>query len=311
MAVDHIRRPGIDTMRAHLGDPQVVEALIKGNVQDVLKVLPAGVTREDIEEYLKSRHIALDQAIIQNVQIKADDGAVPAPTSAMFPAFDKGATLSDADRAAITLALSYSQHNGGSKALRGKAAAAVAFAQGRADTDGQAQTDVAHFGEQLIDNVESHTEEYEDFTKNLENQIFYIQCDQQLKAKREELQQELEKIMALCRANAIDPAFVVIALARVKSSEYGLVFSQKGQELMRMQKESNAIAASIGQTQDYGKTQVASNKMREVSTNMQQVTGTMNSLAQQISSLVENAKGMIDSYEKSKADLISKVAPRG
>ncbi|MBI4237179.1 MAG: hypothetical protein HY696_02020 [Deltaproteobacteria bacterium] len=317
MAIDQIRRPGVDTMGSHLDHPQVVEALKSGNIHEVMKVLPAGVTREDIEEYLKQRALVLDQVILQSTQIKADDATVPAPTPAMIAPIQAQAALGEEDRQLLRAVLGTGR---GAEALTGKADSALPE-EGGATGDGgdatgqgapnQALDDVLGYGEDLLGRVDADAKEYEAFIAKLEDQIFNMQLGQQLQARREELRADLQRIIAMMKEGLIEPEFVLIALCKVRSSEQGLLFTQTGQRLMRVNEEQQAIAKEIAGTKDYGTMEISRQQMAEKSMSMQQLSGTMQRIAQNIDSLLGTTKGMIDEYAKTKMELIRRIAVGG
>lgn len=304
-------------MGGHLDHPQVVEALKSGNINEILKALPVGVTREDIEEYLKQRALVLDQVILQNTLIKADDATIPAPTPAMIAAPQAGALLGEEDRQLLRALLGTGR---GAESMSGKADSALPEEGGTTGDGGdatgqgasnQALDDVLGYGDDLLNKVDVNAKEYEDFIKKMEDQIFNLQLGQQLQSRREELRQDLQRIIALMKEGLVEPEFVLIALCKVRSSEQGLLFTQTGQRLMRVNEEQGAIAREIAGTKDYGTIELARQKMAEKGISMQQLSGTMQRIAQNIDSLLGTTKGMLDEYNRTKMELIRRVAVGG
>ncbi|MBI4367019.1 MAG: hypothetical protein HY543_09395, partial [Deltaproteobacteria bacterium] len=101
MAIDGIKRDLGADVKPRLVHPDVLEALRKGNIQEILQALPAGVTKQDVEEYLKQQWMALDQGLLQNTQIKADAGAIPPVTMEEMLPMAAEYQLTEEDRALL------------------------------------------------------------------------------------------------------------------------------------------------------------------------------------------------------------------
>lgn len=294
MAVDQIRRPQID-LQTHLQDPRVEEALRHGDIHKVIEALPSGVTTRDIEDFLKQRFVVLDQALLQNVQIKADAGSLPPPDPvADFLPIQSENTLSEEDQELLA------------RMLGGARAAEIAPEQAAA-----AGEDIQAYGDELIGMVASHQQERDEFLTHIENAIFDAQLTQDLRAKRDELREELRRIFAMVKAGTIAPEFAIIALAKVQAAERGFLFTILGKQLMHVNQEQSKIAQSFYGEQELGGLEVKKHEIAEKSQSMQQILSTMQKLTQDIDGLISTAKSQVEEYNRTKMELIRRASVSG
>lgn len=289
MAVESIRRGLEGEIKPRLDHPEVLDALRKGNIQDVVKALPSGVTKEDVEEYLKHQWAILDQGLLQNVQIKADEAGVPPVTMANMLPMTPDNTLTAEDRQLLQQGL------GVHKAAKVSKVAAT----GGIGAD------------QLTDMVTAHMTEFNEFMNGIHDKILEVQLTQELASKKAELQQELQKIIAMMREGKIDPEYVLIALAKVQISERGLLFTQYGRRIMHandeMSRISKDIAAAGADPTKWGMMEVAKQKMGEKAQSMQQFTSLMQKISQDIESIFSFAKGASESIINTKKEIVRHI----
>lgn len=307
MAVEGIKRGIESEIRPRLDNPEVLDALRRGNIDDVLKALPAGVTRQDIEEYLKYRWSVLDHGLLQNVQIKADAASVPAITKEDLLPFAPEHQFTTEDRALLQQGLGM-----------GKAAAITTSASGgngagvlgKGKATGGASGGVP--AEQLTGMVESHLKEFDEFMNQIQNKIFEVQLSQQLEAKHQELKQELARIIAMMREGTLDPEYVLIALAKVQISERGLLFTQYGQRMMHANEEQSRIAKEIGLMgpEQFGGMEVKRHEIAKETMEIGQFASMLQKISQDIESIFAFAKGASEEIIKTKMELARKAEVR-
>lgn len=314
MAVDHIRRGPDANMRAYLDgarfDPQLEEALRKGDVDKILQALPAGITRDDIEEYLKHRAVILEQVVLQNYQIKADEGAVPPPSPVddLLP-IDAGNALSVEDRQYLQAALGLSGDDSSADSQHSWKGAQVLRA---GDTDQQEAADaINQHADDVHEFVSESLEGDQELLLEVQNQIFNIQLTMELQSKRAELRKELDRIIALMRSGMIDPEFVLVALAKVQVSERGTIFTQLGRKAMHINEEQSRLAREIGVKDGLGGIETTKVKMQKETVNLNQVISSMNKVTQDIDSIFSMTKTLLEEYTRTKLELIRRAAVSG
>jgi hypothetical protein len=308
MAMDQIHRGAGATMRPHLDSPDVAEALKHGDISKIIKALPAGVTRAEIEEYLKQRFVVLDQGLFQNVQIKADFASVPPPHSVknILPMDSANALTEDE-----------TQYFRGMLGI-GKAAV---VGQGKAveDPDAvpqtdveKAQEDVAQFSNELLSTIRDRMQDRDEFNDQLEKQIFNVQLNMELLNKRHELKEELRRIIDLMKRGAIQPEFVLVALTKVQVSEQGLIASQMGRRMMNINEEQKTIAESIqginvGDPGQVGEFEMKKLELQQSSMSMNMIMQNMQRAVQQVDTALSVGKSMLEEYTRTKGELIRAV----
>lgn len=311
MSVDQIQRRNID-LSAHLNNPQVEDALRHGDIKKIMLALPAGVTRKDIEEYLKQRFVLLDQSIMQNTAIKSDFGAMPPPDliENMIPV-NKANAFSEED-ALLLRELIGADPTTNKKSMSGaKAASIEGFRAAEGDGDvidpeseaAEALADLTQYGEDLMDMVTQHQEERDQFMIDLDNQIFNTQLNIDLQKKSAELRKELQRIMSLIKSGKIAPEFAIIALAKIQQSDRGFKFALLGKQMMHVNQEQARVAESLYGEKTPAGFESAKLEINELSMSMSQITGSMQQLTQEIDSIISTSKSMLDIINTTKLEL--------
>ena len=305
MAVEGVRRGLEGDIRPRLDHPDVLDALRKGNINDVLKALPSGITKADIEEYLKHQWLMLDQALLQNVQIKADEGTIPPVTMEGMSSMSADHAFTAEDRALLQQGLGMVKAASVGATPVGGNDVGTGLGSGKASQEWAATGGVG--AGNLTGLVEEHLTEFNNFMIDIQNKIFETQITQELEAKKSELQKELQRIIALMRAGQLDPEYVLIALARVQISERGLLFTQNGRRMMHASDEQKRIAQEISayatDVSKLGQMEVGRQEMGEKTMQMQQTTSLMQKLTQDVESIFAFAKGASESIINTKREI--------
>ncbi len=305
MAVDQIHR-GIDaTIRPRLDHPQVAEALKHGDIHKILQALPSGVTRADIEDYLKQRCAVFQQGLVQNVQIKADESSMPPPNPAkhILP-MDEANTLTEHDRELMADFFAV-----GKAAISARAADDIAPG---ADAE-HAQQQTQAFGQNLVETIDERVKAREEFLFKLEQAAFNVHLTQELQSRQHEIREELRRIFTLVKQRKIKPEFAVVALTKAHVMESGLIGTICGMQLKNVSEQQSRVAQSI---QGVDATQIKDYEMKKVE--MQNLGLEMGSIQQNITmayqrvqTLEGQGKSMLDEYARTRADLTRNVVPKG
>ncbi len=319
MAVDHIHSHFEPDTRAYLDHPQVVEALRNGDIRAIMQALPAGVTRADVEEYLKQRFTMLDQAVWQNTVIKSGAAEVgPPDLQNHFATTSSDRALTDTDHATLQQMFGMGRaaraadappsDNGGAPGATPDDSSNMAPVPPSASE--QAQQNLQNFSQQALDDISSELDKIDPFLKTMEDQIFDMQLLTALKDKRDELRRELRRIFSLARKGLIQPELVLVAMAKAQISEQGFIFSQLGRKMMSLNSEQSAIAKSIGaiDPSNVGEFEVRKQKMGEMGISINQIMQQMQRSTQNIESVMSSSKSMLEEYNRTKLDIIRKVA---
>lgn len=301
MSVDRLHRGPHSDIRARIeaaADPKLQEALRKGDVNEIRAALPAGITLREIEEYLRFQSVDLEYGIVKNHLIKADEGSIPAPS------YEKDFLPMDSQHAL----------DAGDLQMIGMSKMAMSSAGKGADTDseGSSAADIFYqMGEEQIAMTEAELAEYTEFEKKIEDHLFDVQLNNQLIAKRDELRNELRRIINLMKQGIVQPEFVLIAMAKAQIGERGMMFTQTGKRIMRINEEMSALAQEIGKKDDLGGIEVTKEKMRTKATDMQMLVGNMQKLTQGINSIFDQTKSSLDVISNTKLEIIRHTAPQG
>lgn len=303
MAVDQIHRGLDSTIRPRLDHPEVAEAIKHGDIHKILQALPSGVTRADIEDYLKQRGVVFQQGLLQNVQIKADEASLPPPdfVKNVLPIDDANA-LTDDDRDLLA-----DYFGGSSKAAVSAKAAPEATDADKADAESQA------FGQGLLETVEERTKHREEFLFELEQAAFNLQLTNELQSKRDELREELRRIFRLVKERKIAPEFAIVALTKTQVMEAGLIMTVQGKQLMNVNDQQRRVAESIQglDAGNVGDFEMKKHEMSSLGMDMQRIMQNIQTAMQKVSTADGTGKSMLDDYMRTRADLLRNVIPKG
>ncbi|MBI2343198.1 MAG: hypothetical protein HYV02_02495 [Deltaproteobacteria bacterium] len=316
MAIDHIHRGPDATMRPHLNDPQIVEALKFGDIHKILQALPSGISKADLEEYLKQEWVVFDQGLLQNLQIKADAGSMPPPdlVKHVLP-IDDAHTLMPEEHHLLTEFFGVGQ---AAVMASGASAKGADLPEGGAPvappTDADlAQQDAEQFGQSLLETIGDRMEERDEFLHHIENEIFNTQLTNELLAKRDEIRREFRRIIDLMRRGLVQPEFVLVALTKVQVMESGVLVSTEGRKLMHLSEEQSRIAESI-QSLDpssVGDFEMKKQQMAEQSLSMNMIMQNIQRAAQNMDTALSRGKSMLEEYNRTKLEVIRRVAVQG
>lgn len=305
--VDNNIRRGVDPDVRHYleraqADPLLRDVLARGDVQQILRSLPAGVTPADIEEFLKARAVQLEQAVLQQwTQLKSDDGSIPPPDRSMhILPMDSDNAVGPEDHRVLSLL------TGGKGGMVGKAAPT---ADSGAD-QGTAEGDVNAFGQHLVDTVNQQIEGDEEFLSELGEAIFNTQLGLEMEAKHHEVEEAFKRIVSLMRAGLVDPEFVLLAMAKAQIGERGTLYTQLGQRVMRVNQQQSAIAKELGLKSDMGDIEVTRHKLSEKTLGMNQLVSLMQKVTQDIDSIMGSTKSMLEEFNRTKMDIRRNIGGR-
>lgn len=289
-------------------DPILVKKLNEQNVWEVLSS-SLDVNRQDIMDHLKFKHAQLED-LIQNFKTMSmfaeANECLPKITAHM----NADAQLSQQELEAFAKALVAAQQQ--TAAGEGKKFAGggkMAAGGGKTAEGGEKSTSAPLLGEEVAQ-AEALLDEYEAFWADFQETIFNVQLQGELEAKNQELEAEVQRIIAMVRSGKIDAVWLLIALAKVNVSKNGLIFTHLGKKYKRMNDQANRAVEELfkmdtNNPQYYAYLQMTSQKQKEIGTNQQFMIQDMQKITQNIEQVMSFAKSAIDEIFKTRLHMIN------
>src|SRR3989338_2714240 len=296
--IDSVRIPKQEPrdLDKRLADAGILDQLRKGNIFEVLKNLPTGVTKEDIEQFMREEKRRLSGDVVQDYEIKSSQADYPGVDPALFAEHRADMSLSSQETEMMTQGIQGGMHIKAMKA-------------GLAKSDGNATEEAPN--DDIRGLSEDTLQELDQFLNEVGNHIMDSQMISQLKQKDAEIQKEMKEIMALCKSGKIHPVFVLIALAKFYSSKSGILFTWKGKRLENMNEVVNRTSQDLlgaSATMDYVEVQMLNNRTREGAFQMNMEMQDMQKLAQNIESVLSSVKSMSDLIFRAQDEMVRKVS---
>jgi len=156
-------------------------------------------------------------------------------------------------------------------------------------------------------------DDWNNFMSSTWSQIIDAQMMSDYQSRMGEIKQEVDRIIALARAGAIAPEFVLIALAKVNATKNGVLFSGLGKKAFHVNETLSKIgsdlhALSPSDPRYAAEMQMAQAKTREGAFQMQLLQTDMQKIMQDVASVMDQVKGMMDEMLRTRREIITKVA---
>lgn len=289
-------------IQADLARLEMAEALRTGNVYEVMRKLPAGLTIRDFENYMNDQWKAWKSQIIQDYQIYQSEAAVGEPKLQDFPLHNTSAVIEPAAGKELLKGLNASLY---------KASTLKADETGAGTAEGTGQT--AASPEDIQGIAEGTLGEWQDFTNQMWNQIFDAQMMQDYQSKMGEIQKEVQRIISLAKSGQIDPEFVLIALAKVNVTKNGVLMTWLGKKASNVNESMNRIASDLSKIptsdpQYYAQMQTAQSKTRDGSFQLQMLVSDLQKVMQDVAGVLEQVHGYIGEINRTRREIITKLS---
>ncbi|MBI2341837.1 MAG: hypothetical protein HYU98_03795 [Deltaproteobacteria bacterium] len=287
MALEPVgKKAGEGGAKLQIDNPLVAEAFRKYTIQDAHKVLADyGITVADFEQFAAGQHSKY-MSIVQPEPLYAMGDAIPPPVYEEFPEFDMSNSLSPEDSNLAT------EMFGKALSVGGKA-------------DGSGGSEAAPAG------VQGHVDEWNSFWTNvLEPKIFESQFMQEMQNKSDELERELQKIVAMARSGQIDdPTILILAFAKSQIEKYGMYGVYYGRVIMRDQERSKVEFELFKKGgQDVAALQRLQQVTKEGTQSTQDATRAIQSVTQNVQATLSFVDGFNKIYRNMKDDIIRKLS---
>ncbi len=288
--------------RAQALDPELVEALNKGNIFEVI-ASHSDFKIEDFQQFFASQWREWAGSIVQDNPIKSNSASVPAPNISDFPMHHKNAGLGEQDIASIGESLNLSLNSMASKALN--------VGSENALPQGDTPMGIAEL-ESMADGT---MDEWQEFMNDTWNSVFDMQMMREYQSKMGEVESELKRLIALAKDGRIGVEFVLIAMAKVNSTKNGVLMSWLGKKTTHINESLQRVSEDLhtldpSDPRYYGEMQLAQSETRDKSYQLNLLMADMQKLMQNISSVMDQVHGMLGEINRTKREIISKYSAR-
>lgn len=276
-----------------LSTPQASEALRRGNVDEILKV--TGISKKDWEEYLKAQSVSLNRDVVQDYQIYAESGSIPAPqwNDHFSPELSVGA-ITPQDHQAFMESMGRltgkAMVGGGKFSAGGKSQEAPASLQGL---------------------VEDYMKETDDLLLSVADKALETQLQMDYDKQSQKMKEEFLQLLA----NANDPETILMALTQYKMRQSGLIMQQEGRRVYQtnMAQSRGMEALSKISTSDpryFAEAQRTQAKQSQLGVTMQQHMSTMQTAIQNVESALNFGKSTLNEYSRNKDSILRNTSVR-
>ena len=291
-------RTEIKDQQADLARLEMENALRLGNIYEIKAKLPViGLTPRDFEDFMSNQWRAWKSQIVQDYQVYENEAAAPEPRLQDFPVHDNSAAMDSSTGKEFMDGMTKSLF----KASKvGKADAATE------ETKPTSREDLAGMADGTLG-------EWENFTNEMWGQIFDAQMMQDYQKKMGEVQREAQRIIALAKQGAIDPEYVLIALAKVNVTKNGVLMTWIGKKAFMTNETMNQVANDLRGTSAsdpgyFGQMQDAQSKTRDGSFQLQMLMSDMQKVMNDVAGVLEQVHGYIGEINRTRREIITKVA---
>lgn len=269
MAVDPVgKKISEGELKLPVDNPAVMDAIRKGNIRDVHKLLSDyGITAADFEQFVSLQHAKYMSQVVQPEPLYELEATVGPPNIEMFAYQDPANKLDPTD---LKIA-----NQGIGKAM----------GMGKAEGGGTEGSGTGTSGTDIQNHLDSWDKYYDEV---LNPQIIETQFALEYQNKSAELERELEKLVQMARDGQIqDPSVLILGITKVKLEQNGIIFTQLGKKIMNLQEHSNNIVA------DLNKAGSSDAQLMNASTQLKADTTTNSLLMQGISQCANYANGLL------------------
>lgn len=281
-------------LKSRISTPEAQDIIRRGNIDEILKV--TGISKADWLEHLKGQSNSLNRDIVQDYQIYAEYGGMPAPqwTEHFSPELGVGKIMPQ-DHATFMESV---------KRITGKAS----VAGGKSSTSGKSQdapADLAAYTGGIV-------QQTDDMIQGIADNALDAQLNLQVEAGSRETEKARQALLELL-STANDPETIILALTQYKMRESGEIMTKAGIDVQRINREQTRAAAAteklnVNDPKFYAQSQQASQKVSSLSMSMQQKMSLMQTAAQNVESALGVGKSVIGEIAKTKDAIIRNQA---
>lgn len=312
--VDSIR-PGIETRL----DPFLLDSLKTGDINKILAALPAGVTKDDVLDFLKNQWLRY-KSHIQDEQFYVPFASAEECTKDKIAPPDPKFAMSSEDRSAMSYMFAkYDASKSAGVATASAITSKSAASGGKSSSSKYAEGDAAP--RTLQDKIDEDEAAFNSTLDAFEERIFDINLQREYQAQEGEIKKMISELVAKLRAGSIDAEDVLLMIGKVFQMKNGLIGAQVGKRIMRKEEEMTKINASIRSIGDgVGGTDAfqTSAQLQTASTDTQRVGRDISSLTMSYQKVISNIEGVttfvksgLDEIKRGKAEIVRKFTASG
>ena len=285
----HTRIDRESQVKAALDNPEVVEALKHGDIREVLRKLPSGVTARDVEDYLATQSRIFQNRIVQDYEIYAGPWMVDEPNLERdFGHLGKAQTVKMTPEEQQEFRQTADRHF-----------KATSSASGGSDSD--EPTDIFSLAQGNLD-------AFDQTMSDMNERIFETQTQMQFQKNHAENDKKIREIIAMVKEGKIEPEFIMIAITKSYMADNGTLFVGWGRKLMKLNDEMNQISkdlykkdlGGLGGARDL---QMAQSKLRDKGVTMQQLQFGIQDACQKIAGQFEMANSLIRTVDQARLNI--------
>lgn len=276
-------------LQSDLARLEMVEALRQGNIYEVIKKLPSGVSIRDFEDYMSQQWRTFRSQIVQDYKIYEGEAAIPEPKMQDFAVHDEGSSWTSEE---------------GHEFLKGMMASLGKAAEGEGAE--MMAGDIGTIAEGTLN-------EWESFMSDVWGQIFDAQMMADYQKRMGEVQKEVQRIISLAKSGQVDPEFVLIALAKVNVTKNGCLMTWLGRKAFMTNETMNRVANDLRMTPSsdpayFGRLQDAQAKTRDGGFQLQMLVADMQKVMQDVAGVLEQVHGFMGEINRTRREIITKIA---
>jgi hypothetical protein len=264
-------------INSKLDSPELIDALRKGNIHEVLQSLPEGITKDDMLAFFKQQHYVLENHTIQKSAICSGEAdCAPFHDEHSVPKFsvDVDAGLTDGELHYV------------GEALAGKFTSKAAAKSKHSDSG------VADTPAEFLDLARDQIQDIKDMEAQWEEEMINAQMSIEMQKNKQVLADIKREIDQVKRTGG-DVGYLLILIAKYARTEAGQLFSVESKKMARqitLDKKLSEAAADLSKTLDPQQAVVQMVSIRQQQTesssnkqtgqqNIQQILGHLNGIA--------------------------------
>lgn len=312
--VDKVRAKAIERHAVEIDENfrKAIQQIQEGkSIHQVLA--DAKVPRAEMHKFFANQYAQWKVQIIQDSEAYSGQASIPEPRMGDFPSQNPNNSFQPGDGEVLLEGLLAKAMGIKTEGVEGEEYLLEAF-------EGLEEPEAVPEGPMSEEEIEAMAREtlgeWESFSSEMWNTILDAQLVKDYEAKMAEIQQEVQRIIQLAKEGKIGPEFVLIALAKVNVAKNGVIFSWLGKKSFAINEDMNRASEALQgmDTSDpgyYAALEGMQADTREGSFSLNMITGDMQKVAQNVSNTLETVHGMMEEINRSRREIIARVAAAG
>lgn len=273
--------------------------------ENIFKVLAKSktLTVEDFHDFFLSRYKAFKSDLVQEAEIKVMEGSYHEPDISQFHFHQRAMALtSEEGELFVDGMLGWIEGGGKFKAARAADAGATR-------PDGMPMTP-----EELEEMARGTLGEWEQFMSDAWGEILDHQMMMDYRARMDEINKEVKRILMLARRGIVGAEFALIAMLKVNATKNGVLMTWLGKKAFHVNESlsrvaNDLVALSPEDPRYFSEMQLSREKTRDGSFQLNLLVSDMQKVMQDVASVMEQVHGMIGEINRTRREIIMKINP--